>query len=203
MKYLFLFILSFIISVVPSYSQGYKIGDKALDFKLKNIDGKELSLNSIKNAKGYVVVFTCNHCPYAIAYQDRLIQLDKKYKSKGYPVVAINPNDPTLSPGDSYDEMIKRAKEKQFTFPYLFDEKQEIYKIYGAKRTPHVYVLKKDDKDLIVKYIGTIDDNYKDEAQVKETFLANALENLIQGKDPEPSVTKAIGCTIKDKQYVP
>lgn len=184
-------------------SQGYKIGDKVADFKLKNVDGKYVSLGDYSDAKGFVVVFTCNHCPYAIAYQDRILQIDKKYKPLGYPVIAINPNDPQISPGDSYDAMITRSKEKQFTFPYLFDNKQEIYKIYGAKRTPHVYLLKKMNKELIVKYIGTIDDNYKDASQVKATYLANAIDNVIAGNNPDPSITKAIGCTIKDKNYTP
>jgi len=179
---------------------GYQVGDKATDFKLKNIDGKMLSMADFPNAKGFVVIFTCNHCPYAQAYQDRIVALDKEYKSKGYPVIAINPNDPSIVPEDSYDAMITRAKEKNFTFPYLFDEKQDVYKMYGAAHTPHVYLLQMNGKgDLIVRYIGAIDDNYQDASAVKEKYLANALDALIAGKEPNPNSTKAIGCSIKDK----
>ena len=103
--------------------EGYKVGDKAADFKLKNVDGKLVSLADFPSAKGFVVVFTCNNCPYAKAYQDRIIALDKEFKAKGFPVIAINPNDPSVEPGDSYDAMVTRAKEKGYTFPYLYDEK--------------------------------------------------------------------------------
>src|ERR1700760_4284005 len=105
---------------------GYKAGDKATDFKLKNIDGKMVSLADYKDAKGFIVVFTCNHCPFAKKYEDRVEALDKKYKSLGYPVVAINPNDPNEVPEDNYMGMQNRAKEKGFTFPYLVDETQNI-----------------------------------------------------------------------------
>lgn len=189
----------FLLTLSASYSQGYMAGDKASDFKLKNIDGKIVSLNDYPDAKGFAIIFTCNHCPYAIAYQDRIIGLDKKYKSLGYPVIAINPNDPQLSPEDSFEKMIVRANEKGFSFPYLFDETQEVYRKYGASRTPHVFLLQKKGKDLVVEYIGAIDDNYQDEAMVTTPYLANAIDALLAGKKPEPSITKAIGCSIKDK----
>ena len=181
---------------------GYKVGDKAEDFKLKNIDGKMVSLSELDKAtKGAILIFTCNHCPYAIAYEDRIIDLDKKFSKKGYPVIAINPNDPEIQPKDSYENMIVRAKEKGFTFPYLFDETQEVYKMYGAKRTPHVYLLSKKGKGFVVSYIGTIDDNYKDASAVEKTYLADAVMAVLDGKKPDPNFTKAIGCTIKDKEY--
>jgi peroxiredoxin len=178
---------------------GYKVGDIATDFKLKGVDGKMTSLSGI-DAKGYIVIFTCNHCPYAIAYEDRIIAIDKKYKAKGYPVIAINPNDPTVQPKDSFDAMKVRAKEKGFTFPYLFDEGQKVYPAYGATKTPHVFLLKKTPKGNEVAYIGAIDDNHEDEAEVKEKFLENAIEAVMQNKKPSPDVTKAIGCTIKVKK---
>src|SRR3990172_2045196 len=121
--------------------EGLKVGDKAGDFKLKNVDGKLVSLADFKSAKGFVVVFTCNECPYAKAYQDRLISLDKEYKAKGFPVIAINPNDPSIEPADSYDAMVTRSKEKGYTFPYLYDEKNQVFRQYGATRTPHIFVL--------------------------------------------------------------
>jgi len=180
--------------------EGYKVGDKAADFKLKNTDGKIVSLADYSNAKGFVVVFTCNNCPYAKAYQDRIIALDKEYKVKGFPVIAINPNDPAVEPADSYDAMVLRAKEKGYTFPYLFDAKQEVYKTYGATKTPHAYVLKKDAQgQLIVKYIGAVDDNYQDASAVKQPYLQNALDALLNNKEPEPNFTKAVGCGVKAK----
>jgi peroxiredoxin len=176
---------------------GYKVGDKATDFSLKNVDGKMVSLSNFKDAKGFIVIFTCNHCPYAKAYEDRIIALDKKYKTKGYPVIAINPNDAEIVPDDSYENMIIRAKEKSFPFPYLRDKTQEIANTYGATRTPHVYLLNKENGNLIVKYIGTIDNNYQDESAVTKTYLADAVDALLENKTPDPDFTKAIGCTIK------
>lgn len=176
------------------------VGDIAPDFSLKNIDGAMVSLADYPDAKGFVITFTCNHCPYAIAYEDRIIALDKKYKALGYPVIAINPNDPDVVPDDSFENMIKRAKEKGFTFPYLFDEGQQVYPKYGAKKTPHIYLLNKEEAGLVVKYIGAIDDNYANEARVEEPYLANAIDALLAGKPIETTVTKAIGCSIKKKK---
>jgi peroxiredoxin len=174
----------------------YKVGDIASDFSLKNVDGKMVSMASYPDAKGFVIIFTCNHCPYAKLYEDRIIALHKAYASKGYPVIAINPNDPEVVPEDSPAEMKKRAKKKKFKFPYLFDEKQEVYVKYGATKTPHVFLL---DKERKVKYIGAIDDNPKEEKMVKVKYLEDAIASLNMGKDPNPSVTKAIGCSIKKK----
>ena len=135
---------------------GYKVGDTARDFSLKNVDGKMVTMSGLKNAKGYIVVFTCNACPYAKAYEDRIIDLHKKYEALGYPVVAINSNDKDVQPADSYDKMKERAKSRQYPFVYLYDETQEIAKTYGATRTPHVFLL---DQNRVVRYIGAIDDS--------------------------------------------
>lgn len=199
MKRIITLVFISLFAMLSAYSAGYNVGDKATDFKLKNIDQKYVSLSNYPDAKGFVVVFTCNGCPYAQAYQDRIIAIDRKYKSQGYPVIAINPNDPSMAPDDAFDQMVSRAKEKGYTFPYLVDEKQEIYRNYGASRTPHVYLLQKKGSDLVVQYIGAIDDNYQDASKVKTPYLANALDAVIAGKTPEPAVTKAIGCGIKDK----
>jgi len=179
---------------------GYKVGDKAADFKLKNVDGKMVSLADSKDAKGFIVVFTCNHCPFAKKYEGRVIALDKKYRALGYPVVAINPNDPKAEPEDSYENMQKRSKEKGFTFPYVYDETQATARTFGATRTPHVYVLAKEGNDLVVKYIGAIDDNTDDEKAVKEKYVENAVDALLGGKTVANTSTKAIGCTIKWKK---
>ncbi|WP_079243744.1 thioredoxin family protein [Chryseobacterium indologenes] len=180
--------------------KGYEIGDEAADFKLKNIDGKMVSLSDFKSAKGFIVVFTCNHCPYAKKYEDRIIELDKKYKAQGYPVIAINPNDPNVQPEDGYQQMIERAKQKGFTFPYLVDEGQKIYPQYGATKTPHVFVLKKENGKNVVKYIGAIDNNYDNPNDVSEYYAQDAVNALIKGEPVKMTKTVAIGCTIKVKK---
>lgn len=192
-------ILTLLTVILMSFTStsGYQPGDKATDFSLKSVDGKMYSMADYKDAKGFIVVFTCNHCPFAVKYEDRVIKLAKKYKSKGYVLLAINPNDPAAAPDDSYDLMKVRAKEKGFTFPYLFDEGQKIYPQYGATKTPHVFLL---DKNLIVKYIGAIDDNVDDASAVKEKYLENAIAALEKGQEPAVPITKAIGCTIKVKK---
>jgi peroxiredoxin len=189
-------ILFNLLGIHPS-NTGYQVGDQAADFSLKNIDGKMISMSSFPKAKGFIVVFTCNHCPYAVMYEDRLVALSKKYTAKGYQMIAINPNDPAVKPDDSFEKMIVRAKEKSFTFPYLFDEGQQIYPKFGATKTPHVFLL---DKEKTVKYIGAIDNNAEDASAVTERYLENAIAALESGKNPEPAVTKAIGCSIKVKK---
>lgn len=178
----------------------YKVGDVATDFSLKNIDSKYVSLKDYKNAKGYIVIFTCNHCPYAKAYEERIIALDKKYKDLGYPVIAINPNDPDVQPQDGFTEMQVRAKEKGFTFPYLLDEGQKIYPKYGATKTPHVFLLQKEKDKNIVKYIGAIDNNYEDANDVSERYVEDAVDALLANKPIKVTSTVAIGCTIKVKK---
>ncbi|MFD2542185.1 thioredoxin family protein [Lacinutrix gracilariae] len=178
-------------------NKGYQIGDIATDFSLQNIDGKMVSLADYTEAKGFIVIFTCNTCPYAVAYEDRIEALNKKYADKGYPVIAIMPNNTDVQPGDSLEAMQARAKAKGFTFPYLKDEGQKIYPQYGATKTPHVYVLEKTKQGNQVKYIGAIDDNYQDEASVSKKYVENAVDALLQGKEIEEKETRAIGCTIK------
>lgn len=177
--------------------EGYKIGDIAEDFSLKNIDGKMVSLSDYKDAKGFIVTFTCNTCPYAVLYEDRIINLDKKYAPKGYPVIAIMPNNTDVKPGDNLEAMKSRAQSKGFTFPYLIDKNQTVYPKFGATKTPHVFILKKTDEGNQVKYIGAIDDNYKDASAVSAKYVENAVDALLDGKEVEQTETKAIGCSIK------
>ena len=181
---------------------GYKIGDTARDFSLKNIDGKMVSMKDMKNAEGFIVVFTCNHCPFAKAYEQRIIDLDKKYKSKNYPVIAINPNDASIVPEDSYDNMVKNAAKKDFTFPYVYDESQEIATAYGATRTPHVFVLQKKNDKLVVSYIGAIDNNTDDAEKADKKYVEEAVDALIAKKNVTTAETKAIGCGIKWKKAI-
>lgn len=149
-------------------TEGYEVGDLATDFNLKNVDGKRVTLADYEDAKGFIVVFTCNHCPFSKAYEDRIIDLDKKYQSKGFPVIAINPTNPEKYPTDSFENMQKRAEEKDYTFPYLLDVGQEIFPQYGATNTPHMYVLNKTSQGNKVAYIGAIDDNSKDPSAVQK-----------------------------------
>lgn len=193
MKQLFIFLFSCIALVAQAQ---YKIGDTAIDFNLKNVDGKNVSLKNLKEAKGYIVVFTCNHCPFSQMYEKRIMELDKLYKAKGFPVIAINSNDAVKVPEDSFEEMVKLAKKQKYTFPYLHDETQQIAKAYGAARTPHVFIL---DKGFKVQYIGAIDNDAEDEKKDKTNYVQNAVNNLLKGKQPEITETKAIGCTIKWK----
>lgn len=177
---------------------GYRTGDKATDFSLKNVDGQMVSLKgTYPDAKGFIVVFTCNHCPFAKAYEQRIIDLDKKFAEKGYPVIAINPNDPTIEPEDSFEKMQEVARDHKYTFPYLFDSTQEIAKAYGATRTPHVFVLSKNGEGLTVRYIGAIDDNSENASEAKVHYVENAVNQLLSGKTVATPTTKAIGCTVK------
>ncbi len=187
--------ITMVTAFVPD-TDGYKVGDQAADFKLKNVDGTMVSLSDYKGVKGYIVIFTCNTCPYAQMYEDRIIDLHNKYASMGYPVVAINPNDPDVKPGDDFASMQARAKEKKFPFKYLFDDGQKVYPLFGAQRTPHVFLL---DANRYVRYIGAIDDNAQNPAEVTTKYLENAIAALAAGKNPDPAETKAIGCTIKVK----
>ncbi len=203
---LILFSSLFTIALIGlfSFSQNtntYKPGDDAMVFKLKNVDGKTLSMKDpvYKDAKGFIIIFTCNHCPYAKAYEDRIIALGEKYK-RTYPVIAVNPNDPESYPDDSFENMQKRAKSKDYTFPYLIDETQEVAKAYGASKTPEVYLLEKEGGELLVRYVGAIDDNYAEPEEVKQHYLESAIAALESGQFPNPATTKAIGCSIKWKK---
>lgn len=185
-----------LISAISPVDDGYKVGEQASDFSLKNVDGTMVSLKDYKGVKGYIVVFTCNTCPYAVMYEDRLIALHNKFNAEGYPVVAINPNDPSVKPGDDFAGMQARAKEKNFPFKYLFDDGQKVYPAFGATRTPHIYLL---DANRYVRYIGAIDDNAQNPSEVTTKYLENAIAALKAGNNPDPAETKAIGCTIKVK----
>ena len=193
---LFLLVTIFTTTVLSAQS-GYDIGSIATDFKLENIDRTFVSLSDFEEAKGFIVVFTCNTCPYAVAYEDRIEALNKKYAYKGYPVVAIMPNNIEIKPGDSLEAMKQRAKEKGFTFPYLIDREQSIFPQYGATKTPHVYILEKTNDANVVRYIGAIDDNYKDADAVDKKYVEDAVNALFANKPVPVSKTRAIGCSIK------
>lgn len=186
-----------IMTAFTTHAQGYDINDIAADFKLENIDGNMVSMADYNEAKGFIVIFTCNTCPYAVAYEDRVETLNKKYADKGYPVIGIMPNNTDVKPGDSMEAMQARAKAKGFTFPYLMDKGQKIYPQYGATKTPHIYILQKTKKGLQVKYIGAIDDNYQDASAVTKTYAEDAVNALLEGNEVPEAKTRAIGCSIK------
>jgi peroxiredoxin len=181
--------------LIPNYG----VGDTVADFKLKNVDGKMVALSDYKKSKGVIVIFDCNTCPYSKAYNERIIALNKKYSSLGFPVVTINANDPELSEGDSFDEMVDLAKRKDYDFPYLIDESQNVAKSFGATNTPHVFVLKNENGTFKVAYIGAIDDNPRDASSATKKYVEDAVEALLNSKSISTPKTRAIGCGIKWK----
>lgn len=194
--------LLMLVSALGARSQtsGYQVGDKAADFRLKNVDNKMVSLKDFPDAKGFIVAFTCNTCPVSQAYEERIKALHRDYAPKGYPVIAINPNDPEAQPGDSYEKMQARAKDKGYKFPYLMDPGHTVTRQFGATRTPHVFIVQKTSGGPVVRYIGAVDDDTEDSSPDKQKFVENALKALLSGRDPEPSFTKAVGCSIKWKK---
>jgi len=178
---------------------GYKIGDYVKDFELKNVDGKKVSMGMNKEVKGYIITFTCNTCPVAKAYEDRIIDLHKKFESKGFPVIAIQANDGERSPGDSYTAMQQRAKAKNYGFPYLIDESQEIVKAFGATNTPHTFLVKKESNGFKLVYAGAIDNNSQDGAAATKKYIETAIEEVIANKEVSTPSVRAVGCGIKWK----
>lgn len=175
----------------------YKPGDIASDFHLKNVSGELISMSQFKDAKGFIVVFCCNTCPVVKKYEQRIIDLNNQFSSKGYPVIAINSNDKSVSPGDSFEEMKKVALDKGYKFPYLYDESQEVAKLWGATNTPHVYVISRTGDQLVIRYVGAIDNNADDPSKADKKYVVNAVNALIMNGQVPITETKAIGCGIK------
>jgi len=200
MKRILISMLAIVALIAASPEKnGYEIGDVAADFKLKNVDGKMISLADFKEAKGFIIVFDCNTCPVSKAYNSRIMALNKKYAPLGFPLIAINPNSPEVSAGESYEEMVKLAKKKGYDFPYLYDESQQVVKTFGATNTPHVFILKKADNELRVAYIGAIDDSSRSASDVTKKYVEEAVDQILAGKPVSTSKTKAIGCGVKWK----
>ncbi|WP_029269826.1 thioredoxin family protein [Flavobacterium sp. KJJ] len=198
-KIILLLVLAFSAFISQAQNATLKAGDPAPDFKLKNVDGKEISFASYPKAKGFIVVFTCNTCPYAVAYEQRIIELDKKFRSQGYPVIAINPNDPEASKADSFDKMQDLAKEKKYPFPYLYDAGQKVTDQYGAKHTPHLFIVSKSAKGNVIEYVGAIDNDPEGTKAEKTKYAEEAIAALQSNKKPAVTQTKEIGCTVKRK----
>jgi glutathione peroxidase-family protein len=197
-------VLTLLLALGPCVAQaqesGYKVGDYANDFRLRNVNNELVSLADYKAAKGFVVVFTCNHCPFAKLYDDRLVALYHKYASKGYLVLAINPNDTAQQAEDSFDKMQAKASEKHYPFAYLRDETQQVAVSFGATRTPQVFLLAKEGDRLRVAYIGAVDNSPEDATKVTERYVEKALDELLAGRKVSRDYTKAVGCTIKWKE---
>ena len=173
-------------------------GDPALNFTLPATNGQTYTLwEALTQAKAVAVVFTCNHCPYARAWEDRINAIARDYAPRGVRLLAINSNDPSISPGDSWENMIKRAREKQFVFPYLYDESQDVARIYGAQRTPEFFIFDAADK---LRYHGAPDDNYEDEHAVTHHYVREALDAILADQEVPTSETPPVGCTIKWKK---
>ncbi len=171
-----------------------KIGDKAISFDLPGVDGRRHALADYADKPVLAVIFSCNHCPYVRAWEDRMIQIQADYADKGVQFVAINANDAVKYPSDSFEAMVERAREKGFNFPYLHDESQEIARAYGAQRTPEVFVF---DRERRLCYHGAIDDNYEDPGAVRQHYLRAALDAVLAGKPAPVAETPPVGCTIK------
>jgi peroxiredoxin len=164
------------------------------DVKMKNVDGKDVTIAQVKGEKGTLVVFTCNHCPYSMGWEERIVAMGNEYSKRGIGVIAVNSNDPAVNAGDGFEGMQERAKERGMTFPYVVDATSGVAKAFGATRTPEAFLFDKNGK---LVYHGTIDDNMKDASAVKETYLKNALESVANGQDVQVKETKALGCGIK------
>jgi glutathione peroxidase-family protein len=193
-----LLLLSSLYFFLLPQTENLKIGDTVTNFSLKNVDGKMVSLDAGNNIKGYIIVFTSNSCPYSVLYEDRLIALQTKYSGQGFPVIAIQSNNPKITTDDSFEKMKERANEKAFNFSYLMDTNdQETVRSFGATNTPQVYILKKEQAIFKVAYIGAIDNNSRNPSDATKRYVEIALDQLLAGEPVETPNTKAIGCVIK------
>lgn len=179
---------------------GYKPGDEIQPFALKATTGKMVDMvKDYPKAKGFIIVFTCNHCPFAKLYQQRLNDLNTRYAPQGYAVLAISSNDADAVPEDSFEEMKKRADEQQYNYPYLYDETQTVARAFGAYKTPHAYVVQRQGKSWVVRYSGAIDDNGAEPEKIQHPFVTEAVDALLHGQDVATTTTKSVGCAIKWK----
>jgi len=179
-----------------AYSKGMAVGTQAPAFSLPATDGKAYSLDSFADASLLVVVFTCNHCPYAKAVEERLVQLQRDYAGRGVRLVAINPNDERAYPDDSFAAMKVRAQEKGFNFPYLRDESQAVARAYDAACTPDIFVF---DRQRKLVYNGRFDDNWQDPSKVRRQDLQAALDAALAGRPVDFEPVPSMGCSIKWK----
>lgn len=179
---------------------GYQVGDTVSDFKLKNVDGKMVSLSDYNEAKGFIIIFDCNTCPMSKAYNSRIMELSKKFSGQGFPVILINPNSDEVVPEESFNEMVRHAKSHGYDFPYLYDGTQEVVKKFRPTNTPHTFVLNKTSDGLLkVAYMGAIDNNSRNGANATHHYVEEAISDLLAGRPVAIPKQKAIGCSIKWK----
>jgi peroxiredoxin len=183
--------------VVIAFAQDKNIQKQVLDFNLPCVQGGAVSLKNYPNAKGFIIVFTCNHCPFARMYADRLNALHQKFSGQNVPLLAISSTDTLQYEEDTYFKMAKRAKDAKYQYPYLYDGKQVVAKNFGADKTPHAFVIWKEGEKWVVRYNGAIDDNGGVPAEVSKPYVANAVEALLAGRPVEVPETKSIGCQIQ------
>jgi peroxiredoxin len=190
--------LAVILGVAANLCMGYMAQNEQVvhDFNLKNVDGKHISLAGYPDAKGAIVIFTCNHCPFAKLYPPRLNELNDQYGKMGVPVIAISSTDTITYEEDTYGEMVKKARGEHFNFPYLFDGDQTVAKDFNAQKTPHAFVIWKERGQWVVKYNGAIDDNGAEPENVQTRYVAAAVDALLAGSDVAVKETKSIGCKI-------
>lgn len=185
-----------VVASIQLANAGLKIGDPIIDadVKMKSTDGTMVSINEVKGKKGTLVIFTCNHCPFVIAWQDRMVELGNTYKKKGIGVIFINSNDPKVKTGDDSEGMKKMAKEHGYQFPYVVDGTSDVARHFGAKKTPDIFLFNAEG-ELI--YHGAVDDNSRKPKEVQKTYLKDALDALLAGKPVAVKESKAVGCGIK------
>jgi thiol-disulfide isomerase/thioredoxin len=182
--------------LIPDAEASLSLGQKAPKSatKMKSVDGRELTITEAGGEKGTLVIFTCNHCPYVKAWEERIVELGNTYRDRGVGVIAINPNDPSVKSEDRFEAMQERAKARGMKFPYTVDETSAIARAFGATKTPEIFLFDAGGK---LVYKGAVDDNSEDASKVKHHYLRDALEALIAGKPIAKAETKALGCGIK------
>ena len=190
--------LGLLIIATFSLFTSFKIHNQSVvvDFSLKNVDGNMVSLSDYKSAKGFIIIFTCNHCPFAKLYPKRLNALNKKYNKLGVPLLAISSSDTLIFEEDTFDKMVKKSRSEKFNFPYLIDVNQMVAKNFKAEKTPHAFVIWKDNGAWVIKYNGAIDDNGAEPSKVKEKYVEKAVDAILQGKEAPVKETKSVGCQI-------
>ncbi len=172
------------------------IGNMIIPFTLSGVDGHQHTVSDYNDKAAIVIIFSCNHCPYVRAWEDRMIQIQQDYAAQGVQFLLISSNDGARYPTDSFTSMQERAREKEYPFPYLYDETQDIARAYGAERTPEVFLF---DQQGMLRYHGVIDDNYDDPDAVKQPYLRAGLDAVLAGQTPQVATTAPVGCTIKWK----
>lgn len=183
-------------TVCPAQTKGYTLGDAVADFQLKNVDSRVINLAGYRAQKGLIVVFTSNHCPFARAYEDRIVALDRQFAPQGFPLLAVMSNNPAAYEADSFAQMQVRAQAGQYPFPYGMDETQQVARAFGVTRTPQAFVLRNKNGQFTVEYIGSIDDSPQEPGSVRRRYVGEAVTSLLAGQPVQTPLTKPIGCGL-------